>query len=145
MGDKIVKSKNLCCQPVVFPSLSLLTNIIAKATFTRGMIFWLDLKVALFWIRPATEQIQTRAKFIRMSHWRHTMVDGAKFWISCQQPKLLRRASQWQPIQNSVKSSIVWRQCDNQIAPEYTLSSPPKETYSFLISWLSWKAVFLCL
>ena len=24
MGDKIVKSKNLCCQPVVFPSLSLL-------------------------------------------------------------------------------------------------------------------------
>ena len=26
MGDKIVKSKNLCCQPVVFPSLSLLRN-----------------------------------------------------------------------------------------------------------------------
>ena len=25
MGDKIVKSKNLCCQPVVFPSLSLLS------------------------------------------------------------------------------------------------------------------------
>ena len=24
MGDKIVESKNLCCQPVVFPSLSLL-------------------------------------------------------------------------------------------------------------------------
>ena len=24
MGDKIVKSKNLCCQPVVFPSPSLL-------------------------------------------------------------------------------------------------------------------------
>ena len=24
MGDKIIKSKNLCCQPVVFPSLSLL-------------------------------------------------------------------------------------------------------------------------
>ena len=24
MGDKIVKSKNLCCQLVVFPSLSLL-------------------------------------------------------------------------------------------------------------------------
>ena len=36
MGDKIVKSKNLCCQPVVFPSLSLLngwslsTNLIWK-------------------------------------------------------------------------------------------------------------------
>ena len=26
MGDKIVKSKNLCCQPVVFPSLSLLNS-----------------------------------------------------------------------------------------------------------------------
>ena len=26
MGDKIVKSKNLCCQPVVFPSLSLLSG-----------------------------------------------------------------------------------------------------------------------
>ena len=26
MGDKIVKSKNLCCQPVVFPSLSLLNG-----------------------------------------------------------------------------------------------------------------------
>ena len=28
MGDKIVKSKNLCCQPVVFPSLSLLRRYI---------------------------------------------------------------------------------------------------------------------
>ena len=27
MGDKIIKSKNLCCQPVVFPSLSLLKRI----------------------------------------------------------------------------------------------------------------------
>ena len=26
MGDKIVKSKNLCCQPNVFPSLSLFRN-----------------------------------------------------------------------------------------------------------------------
>ena len=68
-----------------------LTNIIAKATFTRGMIFWLDLKLALFWIWPATEQIQTRKKIIWMSHWRHTTVDGAKFRISCQRPKLLRK------------------------------------------------------
>ena len=30
MGDKIVKSKNLCCQPVVFPSLSLLKQNLAK-------------------------------------------------------------------------------------------------------------------
>ena len=32
---------------------------------------------------------------IQMSHWRHTMVDGAKFWISCQRLKLLRKASRW--------------------------------------------------
>ena len=30
MGDKIVKSKNLCCQPVVFPSLSLLMKTEAE-------------------------------------------------------------------------------------------------------------------
>ena len=30
---------------------------------------------------------------IWMSHWRHTMVDGAKFWISCKRLKLLRRAN----------------------------------------------------
>ena len=30
MGDKIVKSKNLCCQPVVFPSLSLLKISLEK-------------------------------------------------------------------------------------------------------------------
>ena len=41
---------------------------------------------------------------IRMSHWRHTMVDGAEFWISCQQLRIL--------IQNLVPSNIVWRQCD---------------------------------
>ena len=26
MGDKIVKSENLCCQPVAFPRLSLLSK-----------------------------------------------------------------------------------------------------------------------
>ena len=41
MGDKIVKSKNLCCQPVVFPSLSLLTIFLilgCNATGTAG--YW---------------------------------------------------------------------------------------------------------
>ena len=38
----------------------------------------------------------------RMSHWCCKMVDGAEFWISCQQQTLLRKASHWQLIQNSV-------------------------------------------
>ena len=49
---------------------------------------------------------------ILMSHWHNTMVDGAKFWISCQQLIILRKASHWQLIQNSAPSTIVWRQCD---------------------------------
>ena len=32
---------------------------------------------------------------IRMSHWSHTMADGAKSWISCQRQKILRKAGQW--------------------------------------------------
>ena len=34
MGDKIVKSKNLCCQPVVFPSLSLLKPSLTVIIFS---------------------------------------------------------------------------------------------------------------
>ena len=52
---------------------------------------------------------------IRMSHWCHTMVDGAKFWISCQRLRVLRIASRWQLIQNLAPSTIVWRQCDSRI------------------------------
>ena len=58
----------------------------------------------------------------------YKMVDVAKFWISCQQPELLRKASQWQPIQNLASSSIVWHQCDIQKVPEYALLSQPKQT-----------------
>ena len=50
-----------------------------------------------------------------MSHWSHKMVDGAKFWVSCQQLKLLRKASHWQLIQNLAPSTIVWRPCDIRI------------------------------
>ena len=49
--------------------------------------------IRLFWI-------------IRMSHWRHTMVDGSKFWISYQRPRLLRKASRWQLIQNLAPSTL---------------------------------------
>ena len=34
-------------------------------------------------------------KPIRMSHWRHTMVDGAEFWTSFQRPKVLKKCSRW--------------------------------------------------
>ena len=44
--------------------------------------------------------------------WCHTIVDGAKFWISCKRPAFL---SPLQLIQNSVPSTIVWRQCDIRI------------------------------
>ena len=47
-----------------------------------------------------------------MSHWRHTMVDGAEIWISCQRLRLLRKSSHWQLIQKSAPSTIMWRQCD---------------------------------
>ena len=53
---------------------------------------------------------------IRMSHWRHTMVDGTEFWITCKRLKLLRKADRLQLIQNSVPSTIVWRQFDIRIS-----------------------------
>ena len=46
---------------------------------------------------------------IRMSHWRHTMVDGAKFWISYQQLRLLRKASHWQLIQKGLGHKMAYR------------------------------------
>ena len=52
---------------------------------------------------------------IRMSHWRHMMVDGAKFWINCEQQELLRKASGWQLIQSLAPCTIVCRQFDIQI------------------------------
>ena len=54
---------------------------------------------------------------IGMSHWCHTMVDGADFWISYQGLILLRKASHWQWIRY-----LVWRLCDiwiNEKNPSY--------------------------
>ena len=65
---------------------------------------------------------------IRISHWRHTMVDGAKFWISCKQPAFLSSFSRLQVIQNSAPSTILWRQCDIRI--EVLLSWDLVETFS---------------
>ena len=61
-----------------------------------------------FWILVSLSLIQ-------MSHWRHTMVNGAEFWISCKRLKLLRKAGCLQLIQNSAPSTSVWRQCDIRI------------------------------
>ena len=44
MGDKIVKSKNLCCQPVVFPSLSLLSTYLSQ----KGLQFVLQMSSNVF-------------------------------------------------------------------------------------------------
>ena len=52
---------------------------------------------------------------VKAAHWHHTMVDGAKFWISCQWLAFLSKFSQWQLIQNLGASTILWCQCDIQI------------------------------
>ena len=54
-----------------------------------------------------------------MSHWRHTMVDGAKFWISCKRPTFLSNFSHLQLIENSVPSVARWHQCDIWIKAKY--------------------------
>ena len=46
---------------------------------------------------------------IRMSHWRHRIVDGAECWISCKPIKLPRNAGRLQLIQNLAPSTIFWR------------------------------------
>ena len=50
-----------------------------------------------------------------MSHWRNTMVDGAKYWIICKWLKLLRKSGRLQLIQNSAPPTIMRRQCDIRI------------------------------
>ena len=52
---------------------------------------------------------------IWMSHWRHTMLDGTEFWISCYWLASRSKCSHRQLIQNSAPSTIVWCQCDIQI------------------------------
>ena len=56
---------------------------------------------------------------IRMSHWRHTMVNGPEFWISCKRPAFLSSFSPLQVIQNLAPSTIMWRQCDIGINKQF--------------------------
>ena len=60
--------------------------------------------ISTFWNKPTP--------WFWMSQWRHTMMDGVKFWIRCQQVIVLRIASQWQLIQNLVPFTTMGRQCD---------------------------------
>ena len=66
-----------------------------------------------------------------MSHWRHTMVDGAKFWIICNWLKLLRKAGRLQLIQNSAPSCGV------------NVTSELATYFSICVSCL-WPACFGC-
>ena len=50
-----------------------------------------------------------------MSHWHHTMVDGARFWISCKRPAFFSSFGRLQLVQNSAPSTIVWCQIDIRI------------------------------
>jgi hypothetical protein len=47
-----------------------------------------------------------------MSHWRHSMLVGAEFWITSKRLKVIRKAGCLQLIQNSAPSTIMRRQCD---------------------------------
>ena len=53
--------------------------------------------------------------YIRMSHWRQQMVDGAEHLISCHWLAFLSAFSHLQLIQNSAPSTICWCQCDIRI------------------------------
>ena len=51
--------------------------------------------------------LKTCPASISMSHWRHRMLDGTKFWISCQWLAFLSIL-----IQNLASSNIEWRLCN---------------------------------
>ena len=61
------------------------------------------------------------------SHWRHTMVDGAKFWITCKWLKLLRKAGRLQ-IQRHLQSCGVNVTSELKVFGEF-LNACATETY----------------
>ena len=81
-------------------------------------------------LRLAPDQaIQNQS--IRMSQWCHTIIDGAKFWIFCQQLRILRKAIHWQLIQNLEPSTIVWCQCNIWIDKNW-MKIFPKPCFSYI-------------
>ena len=85
MGDKIVKSKNLCCQPVVFPSPSLLRRFyLPKKSYekhiskkTHGLVYYiwmLPSKVMPYLLRLAAPLMDSS-----IVHWNNFQV-SLKHW-----------------------------------------------------------------
>ena len=93
----------------------------------NDLAFWPNVQNVLFspktigLVRNNFEPVQNHFGPIRMSHWRHTMVDGAKFWISYQWLAFLSIFSRWQLIQNLAPSTIEWRQYDIRIEWEFSI------------------------
>ena len=111
-NSPVVHRQTLCSnapkEPHTLLSQSFKLSIVFKQT-TK----WLGYKLR-FW----TGQLQnlgSEVLIIWMSHWCHTMVDGAELWINCQWPAFLSILSRWQLIQNSAPSTIVRRQCNIRI------------------------------
>ena len=66
-------------------------------------------ELSTFWCFSKIRKIRCRftLKAIRMPHWCHTVKDGAKFWISYQQPVFLRNFSLRQLNQNLAPSTNI--------------------------------------
>ena len=63
---------------------------------------------------------------IWMSHWRYTMVDAAKFWISYQQLAFLISLSHWQLMQNLAPSISLRALQYNDFGDSCTLDWMPR-------------------
>ena len=73
---------------------------------------WLSIETScckftqLFFLYFSSSFSPFRNEAIRMSRWSHTMVDGAKFWISCRRLKTLTKAIQ--SLINDSKFSAIY-------------------------------------
>ena len=80
-------SEQPCCDPLPLVGLGM-----AKNRSFKFVIFWQNqgnlLKSIDIWSAVVYVCIQ-------MSHWHCTMVNGTRFWISCQSFKILKKVSCW--------------------------------------------------
>ena len=79
---------------------------------TRTIYSNSERSVPNFWNRTLFQLLLGYFSDLIQSHWCHTMVDCAKFWINYQQLAFLSSYSRWQLIQNLVPSTIMRCQCD---------------------------------
>ena len=82
---------------------------------TRTIYSNSERSVPNFWNRMLFQLLLGYFSDLIQSHWCHTMVDCAKFWINYQQLAFLSSYSRWQLIQNLVPSTIMRCQCDIRI------------------------------